>query len=292
MVIKMPSISQVLVALGVAFICLTQTGNGAAQSSSPVAIEFFTASKTVIDRVEPIALSWSVRDAAAVDLFDGYHNRTFNNFRAQDKIQVWTDRNATFTLIARGLDGNTVTRQISISFAIPDLDPLVDYFYPSVGYLLVGQSTTLQWRSRNGSRVTIMDLQSGTRYEYQPSSGTLAVSPTMSTTYQIQVTSHSGRQVQAQTQIQVTQVPPTQPEPQPYPLPSTYPGGGTIPVPYPFPNPYSTGPYYPNSYGGYGSYTNSSSIYQPLPYPSRLNSTVVYPGGYGYPHHRILRRPR
>lgn len=285
----MSSISRVLAAIGLAFVWLMQAGKGAAQSSSPVAIEFFTASKTVIERVEPVTLTWSVRDASAVDLFDGYHNRTFNNFRAQDKIQVWTDRNATFTLIARGLDGNTVTRQISISFVIPVLDPMVDYFYPSAGYLLVGQSTTLQWRSRNGSRVTIVDLESGTRYDYQPASGSLAVSPTMSTTYQIQVTSDSGRQVQAQTQIQVTQVPPSQPAPQPYPLPSTYPGGGTIPVPYPFPYPYSTGPYYPIGYGGYG---NGNSIYQPLPYPSRLNGTVVYPGGYGYPHHRILRRPR
>lgn len=280
------NISRVLIAIGVAFIWLIQPDDGVAQSSSPAMIEFFTASKTVIERVEPITLTWSVRDAAAVDLFDGYHNRTFNNFKAQDRIQVWTDRNATFTLIARGLDGSLVTRQVSISFAIPVLDPMVDYFYPAAGYLLAGQSTTLQWRSRNGSRVTIVDLQSGTRYDYRPLSGSLAVSPTMSTTYQIQVISDSGRQVQAQTQIQVTQVPPTQPAPQPYPLPSTYPGGGTIPVPYPFPYPYSTGLYYPSGYG------DDNTMYQPLPYPSRLNGTSDDLGGYWYPRHRILRRPR
>ncbi len=286
----MSIISIILTAIGVALVGLLPADKGAAQSTSQVAIEFFTASKTVIERVEPITLTWSVRDAAVVDLFDGYHNRTFNNFRAQDQVQVWTDRSATFTLIARGLDGRTVTRQVSISFAVPQLDPIVDYFYPSAAYLLVGQSTTLQWRSRNGSRVIIVDLQSGTRYDYQPSSGSLAVSPTMSTTYQIQVTSDSGRQVQAQTQIQVTQVPPAQPAPQPYPLPSTYPGGGTIPVPYPFPYPYSTGPYYPSGFGGYGK---GIGIYPPLPYPARLNGTLVYPGGYGgYSHHRIWRRPR
>lgn len=269
-----------------------------AQEANPAVIEFFAASKTALERVEPVTLTWQVRDAVAVDLFDGYHNRTFSGFQAQDTIKVWTDRSATYTLIARGLDGRTVTRQILISFSVPQFDPQVDYFYPSSAYLLVGQSTTLQWRSRHGSRVAIVDLQAGTKYDYQPASGSLAVSPTQSTTYQITVTSDNGRQVQAQTQIQVTQVPPTQPAPQPYPLPSTYPGGGTIPVPYPFPYPYTPGSYNGGydvygGYGGYGAYgSGNGGIYQPLPYPSRMNGSVIYPGGYGHSHHRVWRRPR
>jgi hypothetical protein len=160
--------------------------------SFPV-VSFFTASPNIIAPGGASALAWSVSGASTIDIQADPADSTLS---AGPWVATTTTVNptvtTTYTLTARSDAGTTTTVQVQV--VVTDL-PIISYLTatPAVVDPNQQQSSTLAWSVSNASAVTIVpDAPAGAL----DTTGTLAVTPSSTTTYRITATNAVGSQSQ------------------------------------------------------------------------------------------------
>jgi carbohydrate binding protein with CBM4/9 domain len=144
----------------------------------------FTASPTSIATGQSSTLSWTTSNATSVSIDNGLGAQPVNG-----STSVSPSATTTYTLTASG-SGGTVTRQATVT-VLPL--PMIT-FNASPSSITTGQSSTLTWSTANATSVTI-DHGMGT----QPTSGSLAVTPSVTTTYTLTATGAGGTAITART---------------------------------------------------------------------------------------------
>jgi hypothetical protein len=172
-----------------------------ASAAMPV-IEFYNASVTQIDRIQPVRLNWKVQNAARVDIYDGFRNTTYPLLGSENYIEVWPERTATYTLIAYGDQNEVQKRDITIYFA----PMVIEYFQASTTFITSRQPVRLWWRVQAASQVDLFDGFKNETYTNLGNENSLEVWPERTATYTLFVRGQ-GQTLTQQITV-VVQVPP------------------------------------------------------------------------------------
>jgi hypothetical protein len=152
----------------------------------------FSATPLSISEGDAATLSWTTTNATSVSIDSGV-----GTVSASGTTSVSPSATTTYTLTASGI-GGTTTKQVSVTVAPPK--PQIN-FNASPRTIAEGENTTLSWSVFNATGVSI-DHGIGSR----PASGSVAVSPTATTTYRLTATGPGGSST-AQVIITVLQAP-------------------------------------------------------------------------------------
>ncbi len=152
-------------------------------------VEFYQASPQIIEKQQPVRLSWRVQNAVRVDIYDGFRDTTISDLGTENFIEVWPNRSANYVLYAYGAEGQVSTATMTVYFS-----PLqIEYFTASTYIASPGQAIRLNWSSRSAARVDIFDSTLNTNYaNLNMPSGSIEVYPFQTTTYTITVYNQLG----------------------------------------------------------------------------------------------------
>jgi len=136
-------------------------------------------------------LTWDVRNSFDVEIEPG-----FTIIRPQGSQPVNPPYTTTYRLTATNAQGSIVaTTTLTVSGVPPNIDtPVIKSFIANPYVIRSGGSSILSWQTVNGSSVSI-DKNVGT----VSGEGSTQVSPTITTTYMLTVTSPEGAQFQTVT---------------------------------------------------------------------------------------------
>lgn len=138
-------------------------------------------------------LVWDIRDTFDVTIEPG-----FGIIRPSGSQPVNPPFTTTYKLTANNSQGSILaTTTLTVSGAPPSVDtPVVKFFTANPYVIRRGESAILSWQTVGGSSVVIdKELSTG----YWPAEGTAPVSPAVTTTYMLTVTSPDGGQFQTVT---------------------------------------------------------------------------------------------
>jgi hypothetical protein len=166
----------------------------------------FKSSLTKIHQGDTISLSWVVKDAVNITLNPLNSSGDPRQYLSQD---VKPDASTVFILTARGVNGDVVQRQLSVT-VVPPTESLSDIllFKAKPDSIYTGQKSTLSWSVDNSSSVEI-DNGVGNNLQLK---GKIDVSPQQTTTYTITATDNRGI-VKTQTVTVTVSEPPPPPQP-------------------------------------------------------------------------------
>ncbi len=168
----------------------------------PLTIESFDASQLSISQVQPVRLSWKVRGATRVDVYDGFKNTTYTALGNQNYIEVYPEATATYRLYAYG-QGQTLTRDITIQ--VQSWKPLISYYAASTQAIPFPRPVTIYWQVQNAASVSITDTSSGQVYQGLAAYGNIEVIPQRTSTYSLRVVGSRGGEVFQNLTITVAQ---------------------------------------------------------------------------------------
>jgi hypothetical protein len=161
--------------------CGTSTSSPSAKGSMP-AITSFTANPTSINPGTSSTLTWAAAGATSIAITPG----TFTSTSAGGSASMSPTATTTYTLTATNSAGSaTSTATITVNTAGK---PTISSFTASPASIPSGSSSTLSWATAGATSLTI------TPGAYLPSSasGSLGVSPTVTTTYTLTAANASG----------------------------------------------------------------------------------------------------
>jgi hypothetical protein len=138
----------------------------------------FTVSPTSITAGQSAALSWTTANANAVEINHGIGAQPLSG-----SLSISPDVTTTYTLTATGIGGSTV-KEVTLTVTPPR--PQIT-FTASPRLIAEGDSATLAWTVTNATDVSI-DHGVGNR----PSSGSVVVTPQITTTYRLTATGPGG----------------------------------------------------------------------------------------------------
>lgn len=144
----------------------------------------FTASPTSIATGQSSMLSWTTTKATSVSIDNGLGAQPVNG-----SLSVSPPATTTYTLTANG-SGGTIMRQATVT--VLPLPTITFTALPSS--ITMGQSGTLTWSTTNATSVTI-DHGIGA----QPTAGSLAIMPSVTTTYTLTAVGSGGTATAART---------------------------------------------------------------------------------------------
>jgi hypothetical protein len=165
----------------------------------PPRVNLFSASPSCMMPGSGSVLQWNISDAVSVTI-----NGTPVN-PAGGTMNVNPGSDTVYTIVATGAGCNAQTVQAQTTVQVATI-PTINLFSASPNSYIVGGSSVLQWNISGAVSATI----NGT--PVNPSSGTMTVSPSATTTYTIVATSGGCSPQQAQAQVTVT-VDPKPPDP-------------------------------------------------------------------------------
>jgi hypothetical protein len=187
---------------------------GSTDAKAQPEVDFYSASATRIDRIQPVRLWWRVRDASRVDIYDGFRNVVIPSLGSENYIEVWPERTSTYTLLVYGISGSLEkTVPITIEFTripVPPTpeppatpDPVLPNIYLSTDPANSGSTVTLKWQVENAVRVDLTDSTGQLNNSNVPLIGSLSVSPTVTTTYTLRAYNTQGRSVERSVTVNV-----------------------------------------------------------------------------------------
>ncbi len=162
-----------------------------------VATLTLTASATQINPGNSVVLQWQSTQLSNLSISQNIGSVDANGTRT-----VTPGATTTYTITGQKGDGSTMQASVTITVI-----PVVVAKTPSLGIsasaskIKVGESVTLQWQSSN-----VTDLSINPAIGAVGASGTLQVSPKVTTTYEISAKTGSGKIIKATVTVQVQQV--------------------------------------------------------------------------------------
>ena len=187
---------------------------GSSEAKAQTVVDFYSASTTKIDRIQPVRLWWRVRDASRVDIYDGFRNMVIPSLGNENYIEVWPQRTSTYTLLVYGLTGSLEkTVPITIEFTrtpvppspVPPStpDPVLPTIYFSMEPANSGPTVTLKWQVENAVSVDLLDSTGQLNTSNAPLIGSVSVSPTVTTTYTLRAYNTQGRSAERSVTVNV-----------------------------------------------------------------------------------------
>jgi hypothetical protein len=157
----------------------------------------FTATPATVSPGGDVLLDWDTDSADGVNIDNGVGARP-----AKGMFTVRPQQSTTYTLVAYG-NNKEATAQVSVTVAQAGA-PVVSSFAAQPAAILVGGSTTLTWATQNATLVDISGVGGGLM-----ASGSVTVSPTQTTTYDLTARNAAGDVATAQVTVEVTEAPPS-----------------------------------------------------------------------------------
>lgn len=151
-----------------------------ASANDPV-ITGFTAQPLAIVAGGSTTLSWSTQNVSTVDIDNGVGT----GLQANGTIQVSPAQSITYTLTAHGTSGTDITESVDVT--VTTAAPAIQQFTAQPTSVTAGQSATLSWATTDATEVMI-DNGVG----MQGPSGSVMVTPAMTTTYHLTATGPGG----------------------------------------------------------------------------------------------------
>jgi PKD repeat protein len=155
---------------------LTATGPGGTTTktatvtvSNPPPTATFSASPTTINAGQSSTLTWTTTNATTVSIDNGVGSKPVNG-----STSVSPSGTTTYTLTATG-PGGPITKTATVTVNQP---PPTINFTAQPSTIASGQTSSLIWNTTNATTVTISNGVGS-----QPTSGSISVSPTVTTTY-------------------------------------------------------------------------------------------------------------
>jgi len=158
----------------------------------PPVINSFSANASSVDVGQTVTLTWTTTNANNVTISPGV-----GTVGTSGSTTVTPGATTTYTLLATGSSGNTVTANTSIN-VIPRVSPTLIVQQPTIQ---AGQSTVLSWNAPAAVKVFIEGLGSF------DAMGTMTVAPDQTTTYNLTATYIDGTTQAAAVTVLVEQPP-------------------------------------------------------------------------------------
>jgi uncharacterized cupredoxin-like copper-binding protein len=171
-------------------------------AADAAAIVTFVANATSIKAGETVTLSWQVTGASHVELI-GMEKEDEAVLPLTGAIEAWPMTTTSYTLIAYGLDGNGVSKSLTVNVGTKG-DVKIDSFNASTAKVTPGQTVLLSWKVSNGTSVRIMGIEKEDEVIW-PLQGSVAVWPAATTTYILEATGFNGEVASASVTVNVTE---------------------------------------------------------------------------------------
>lgn len=124
-----------------------------AEATPTPVVDYYEASRSTIDTLQAVRLSWKVRDAVRVDIYDGFRHVIIPDLGSENFIEVWPERTSEYRLLAYGANGEVTTAALTITFA-----PLsIELFQAATPRVWVPQNVRVWWNVRGATRVELID---------------------------------------------------------------------------------------------------------------------------------------
>ena len=177
------------------------TKNGATTPPATPTLTF-AASATNINSGQSSTLTWSSTNTTGCTASNGWTGAK----AVSGNQAVSPTATTTYALSCTGAGGN-VSKQVTVNVAVPSTSGPTLTFTASPTTINQGQSSTLSWSTTNATSCTASNGWTGTK----ATSGTLAVSPTATTTYALSCTGNGSVSKSATVNVVVPTTPPSQP---------------------------------------------------------------------------------
>lgn len=158
-------------------------------------ISEFTASDLTMIEGDSATLSWSTENGASISI-----SPNFDGLEPSGSIVVNPIVTTTYTLTVESSTGDVTEQSLTIEVN-PIVEAIISEFTTSRLTLVEGDSATLSWRTENGMSVSISPDIEGLE-----SSGTISVSPDVTTIYTLIVESSTGDIAEQSLTIEVSQL--------------------------------------------------------------------------------------
>ncbi len=161
----------------------------------PARIDYFSASQTDIFAGASVTLSWKAAGSwQAVSLIDRTTGRVYNQLAGEGQLTVAPSVPTVYALQIQGSDGQILSSELLVRVTPAPMPPSIDQFQSSRTEINAGESISLFWKSHGSiASVKILDKTSGQIYSGLPTEGQLAVTPTRSTLYTLQLVGTNGQ---------------------------------------------------------------------------------------------------
>ncbi len=166
-------------------------------------IEFFYATSQQVDAGQSTSFYYKTSNATKVMLQDPRVG--WFPLSAEGGVTVWPPYTSQYVLYAYGARGDLVTSAVTIT--VIEKNPKIDAFGADYLSIQQGQSTTLNWTTRDCAQVSISTEPNVAHYDALQPSGTLTVSPSATTTYVLNAYNSQGKTVTARLTIHVVPLP-------------------------------------------------------------------------------------
>ncbi len=169
-------------------------------SWEPLTIDFFQASTLSIKTIQPVRLSWRVKGARQVDIYDEFRNTTYSALGNENFIEVWPERTASYTLRVYG-QGQLISQVLTIRF--DKQQPIVNVFRASFYSVLQPRPIILSWQVDGAVRTEVAENSQGRIFSNLPFEGSIEVLPYRTTTYTLSSFGPTGQRTQQNLTIEV-----------------------------------------------------------------------------------------
>lgn len=160
-------------------------------------IKQFVVDQTNLEVGQQSVLRWDVTNCASVQLLGGVAGRLNKTVGCSGSIIIKPEVNADFSLTALGLQGETLSRTISVKVSPA---PTIEFFYSDRSPIKQGESVNLYWKVENASNVK---LSYGEIISDVPLAASTQVTLGRTTIFTLKVTGLSGRIVEVPLTVDV-----------------------------------------------------------------------------------------
>jgi plastocyanin len=177
------------------------TAGGALADNPRAVIESFYAEPVIVNSGETTVLHWKVTNASAIEII-GIGREPQEILSMEGSLEVWPMVATSYTLIAHGFDGNTVSKSVTINVGLKG-EVGIDYFKASASQVNVNDTVTLSWKAHKAVNVRILGISKKDDECVRPIEGGIEVWPIETTTYLLEATGYKGEISSASTTVNV-----------------------------------------------------------------------------------------
>jgi hypothetical protein len=156
--------------------------------TSEIFIDYFRSSETAIESQRAVRLSWKVRFASRVDIYDSILQVVYSNLMHEDSLEVFPERTTRYILTASSEDGRSTSQIITIFVS----GPRILQFGASTYTIFSKQPVRLWWKIISGKKVDIFEPIKNVTYTDLGNENFIEVWPEVTTTYYLNIYGFDG----------------------------------------------------------------------------------------------------
>jgi len=200
---KLGKLSTLWLVMGI-ILSLCSCGAALAAPIDEPSIDEFYATPVMVQAGETVLLTWKTTNVSEIQII-GIEREPEEGLPLSGSIETWPLATTSYVLIAKGLNGMTVSKSVTVNVDVKG-SVAVDYFKASSTLVAPGEKVRLAWRVVDGKKVRILSLIPKADAIIGNIEDGIEVAPLVTTTYLLEATGVNGEVASAALTINVQEM--------------------------------------------------------------------------------------